>query len=94
MQLRNNYNITGKAMTTPTVHLPTIQNYNIIQHTLTSDPTLQHNPVYDWSTTVPHTTNMEPSNEVVSGGDGVGHSYDVISPRGARNTSNERGSQD
>ena len=59
-----------------------------------SDSTLQRNPVYDWSTTAPHTmyNSLEPSyEEMVSGGEGVGHNYDVISPKGARNTSNERG---
>ncbi len=50
----------------------------------TSDPTLQlNNPVYDGSTTVPHTTYSShgPSYEVID--EGAGHSYDVISHRGA-----------
>ncbi|XP_064397478.1 uncharacterized protein LOC135344218 isoform X2 [Halichondria panicea] len=83
--------------TSPSINNPDLQHNPAYTHTTAvsmSDPTLQRNPVYDWSTTVPHTTNMEPSYEVVSGGEGVGHSYDVISPRGACNTSNERGSHD
>ncbi|XP_064397485.1 uncharacterized protein LOC135344222 [Halichondria panicea] len=83
--------------TPPSINNPVLQHNPAYTHTTaasTSDPTLQRNPVYDWSTTAPHTTNMEPSYEVVSGGEGVGHSYDVISPTGARNTSNERGSHD
>ena len=47
----------------------------------TSDPTLQlNNPVYDGSTTVPHTTYSShgPSYEVIDTNEGAGKSYDVM----------------
>ena len=50
----------------------------------TSDPTLQlNNPVYDGSTTVPHTTYSShgPSYEAIGANEGAGHSYDAISHR-------------
>ncbi len=96
MQLRSNEGNDHTHSTLPSINNPDLQHNPAYTHTTavsTSDPTLQRNPVYDWSTTVPHTT-LEPSYEVVISNEGVGHSYDVISPRGARNTSNDRGSQD
>ncbi|XP_064397350.1 neurotrypsin-like [Halichondria panicea] len=51
----------------------------------TSDPNLQlNNPVYDGSTTVPHTTYSShgPSYEVIDTNEGAGHSHDAISHRG------------
>ncbi len=51
----------------------------------TSDTTLQlNNPVYDGSTTVPHTTYSShgPSYEVINTNERVGHNYDVFNRRG------------
>ncbi len=51
----------------------------------TSDPTLQlNNPVYDGSTTVPHTTYSShgPSYEVIGANEEAENNYDVISHRG------------
>ncbi len=46
MQLRSDYNITGKAVTTPTVHPPlsTIPTFNTIQHTPTQQLSLRVTP--------------------------------------------------
>ncbi len=52
----------------------------------TTDPTFQlNNPMYNGSTTVPHTTYSShgPSYEVIDTNKGAGHNYDVISHRGA-----------
>ncbi len=61
------------------------QDHTHLASASTSDHTLQlNNPVYDGSTTVPHTTysSYGPSYEVIDTNEGTGHNYDVISHRG------------